>query len=187
MGTVVEKLYGEYAAIVTMMDQYNAVSFRNTLNDNFRKALLLCAASHFEFRITSDVVSFCAEVTGGNPMVPSLVKNKAVSRQYHSWFDWDASNANKFFKLFGDGFGLHMIDVIKLDENIAKSIAAFLEIGRDRNRLVHQDYGSFYLEKTAEEIFALYVSAMIFVEFLPKALRDCSSKWITEQAAQHET
>jgi hypothetical protein len=94
MGTIVDKLYGEYSAIVSMMDQYNAVSFRNTLNDNFRKTLLLCAASHFEFRITSDVVSFCAEVAGGNSMIPSLVKNKAVSRQYHTWFDWNSSNAN---------------------------------------------------------------------------------------------
>ncbi len=65
VGTVVDKLYGEYQAMVQMMDRYNAVSFRNTLNDNFRKTLLLCAASHFEFRVTSDVVSFCAEVAGG--------------------------------------------------------------------------------------------------------------------------
>jgi len=59
MGTIVDKLYGEYSAIVSMMDQYNAVSFRNTLNENFRKTMLLCAASHFEFRITSEVFLLC--------------------------------------------------------------------------------------------------------------------------------
>jgi hypothetical protein len=176
MGTIVDRLYGEYAAIVSMMDQYNAVSFRNTLNENFRKTLLLCAASHFEFRITADVVAFCAEVAGGNPMIPALVKNKAVSRQYHTWFDWNASNANTFFNMFGDDFKSHMIEVLKTDRNMAKSISDFLEIGRERNRLVHQDYGSFFLEKSAEEIFGSYVSGMVFVDFVPMALRDFSAK-----------
>lgn len=45
MATVVDTLYGEYLVIVQMMDRYNVVSFRNILNDNFRKTLLLCAAS----------------------------------------------------------------------------------------------------------------------------------------------
>jgi hypothetical protein len=182
MGTIVDKLYGEYSAIVSMMDQYNAVSFRNTLNENFRKTLLLCAASHFEYRITSDVVSFCAEVAGGNSMFPSLVKNKAVSRQYHTWFEWKANNANAFFNMFGDDFRSHMVGFVKLDHKLAKSISDFLEIGRERNRLVHQDYGSFFLEKSAEEIFGSYVSAMVFVDLVPKALRDFSAKLQAESA-----
>jgi hypothetical protein len=78
--------------------------------------------------------------------------------------------------MFGDEFRSHMVEVVKLDQNMAKSISAFLEIGRERNRLVHQDYGSFFLEKSAEEIFGLYVSAMVFVDFVPKALRDFSAK-----------
>lgn len=176
VGTVVDKLYGEYLAIVQMMDRYNAISFRNTLNDNFRKTLLLCAASHFEFRVTSDVVTFCAEIAGGNSLIPSLVKNKAVSRQYHTWFEWKANNANAFFKMFGDDFRLHMSDLVTQDPNLTRSVSDFLEIGRERNRLVHQDYGSYFLEKTAEEIFALYASGLIFVEFIPKALRDYSTK-----------
>ena len=105
-------------------------------------------------------------------MIPTLVKNKAVSRQYHTWFQWDGGNANAFFSMFGEDFRSHMIDIVRNDQNMAKSIAGFLEIGRERNRLVHQDYGSFFLrEKTAEEIFGLYVSAMVFVDFIPKALR----------------
>jgi len=176
MGTVVDKLYGEYQAMVQMMDQYGAVSFRNTLNENFRKALLLCAASHFEYRVTTDVVSFCAEVAGRNHLIPSLVKNKAVSRQYHTWFKWDASNANAFFSMFGDEFSKHMATIVKQDANLASSISNFMEIGRERNRLVHQDYGAFFLEKTAEEIFALYASAMVFVDYIPKSLREYSAQ-----------
>ena len=175
MATVVDTLYGEYLAIVQMMDKYGAVSFRNTLNDNFRKTLLLCAASHFEFKITSDVVSFCAEVARGNPLIPSLVKNKAVSRQYHTWFEWNSTNANSFYAMFGEEFKAHMAELMKSDENLSRSVRDFLELGRERNRLVHQDYGSYFLEKTAEEIFKLYASALMFVEFMPKVLRDYSA------------
>ena len=175
MATVVDKLYGEFLALIQMMDRYGAVSFRNTLNDNFRKAILLSAASHFEFKITSDVLEYCVEVASGNSLVPSLIRNKAVSRQYHTWFDWNRSNANTFFAMFGEDFKAHMAVIIGKDENLAKSISDFMEIGRERNRLVHQDYGSFFLEKTAEEIFASYASALVFVEFVPKALRDFST------------
>jgi hypothetical protein len=80
VGTVVDKLYGEYLAIVQMMDQYNAISFRNTLNENFRKTLLLCAASHFEFRVTSDVISFCAEVAKGNSLIPAIFTPKSSAQ-----------------------------------------------------------------------------------------------------------
>jgi hypothetical protein len=158
------------------MDQYNAVSFRNTLNENFRKTLLLSAASYFEYRITSDVLAFCEEVAQGNSLVPSLVKNKAITRQYHTWFNWDANNANSFFKLFGDNFISHMSSIVSADSNMGKSIANFIEIGRERNRLVHQDFASFSMEKTAEEIFTSYASALMFVDFIPRALRDCPVK-----------
>jgi RiboL-PSP-HEPN len=175
MANVVDKLYGEFVAIVQMMDRYNAISFRNTLNENFRKTLLLCAASHFEFRITSDVMSFCEEISGGNSLVPSLIKKKAVTRQYHTWFNWESNNANAFFSMFGEEFKAYMAALLKTDENLTKSVADFIELGRERNRLVHQDYGSFSLEKTSEEIFSLYASGLMFVEYVPKALRDYSA------------
>jgi HEPN superfamily RiboL-PSP-like protein len=160
MATVVDKLYGEFQSIAKIMERSDEVSFRSTLDDNFRKALLLCAASHFEYRITSDVLEFCKEMVGADTLIPSLVKNKAVSRQYHTWFSWDKSNANAFFSMSGDEFRAHMSSLVSRDEALDRSIVSFLELGRERNRLVHQDYGSFFLEKTADEIFALYVSAL---------------------------
>jgi len=175
MATVVEAFYGEFVAIVQLLDRYGAVSFRNTVNDNFRKTLLLCAASHFEHRITSDVISFCSEVTKGNSLIPALVKSRAVARQYHTWFSWNANNANAFFASFGDEFRDYMVKRVENNDELARSIRDFMEIGRDRNRLVHQDFGNFTLEKTAEEIFALYASAIVFVELIPKLLREYSS------------
>lgn len=50
--------------------------------------------------------------------------------------------------------------------------ARFLELGGERNRLVHEDFGAFTLEKTTEEIHALYCRTLHFVEAIPGALRD---------------
>ena len=58
------------------------------------------------------------------------------------------------------------------DEELSDAIRAFLEIGNDRNRLVHQDFGSFFLEKTAEEIYSRYRSAIKFVDAVPEALSE---------------
>ena len=48
-----------------------------------------------------------------------------------------------------------------------------MEIGRERNRLVHQDFGNYSLEKTSDEIYKLYSDALFFVEALPQKLRQC--------------
>ena len=59
---------------------------------------------------------------------------------YHTWFKWDDTNANQFFGLFGSEFKLAMNNRVKESEELRTSIRAFLEIGNERNRLVHQDY-----------------------------------------------
>ena len=64
---------------------------------------------------------------------------------------------------------------IRGDGDLDDSVRAFLELGRERNGLVHQDFGAVPLEKTTEEIHALYRRAMLFVESVPAALRDFDS------------
>ena len=49
------------------------------------------------------------------------------------------------------------------------------ELGRERNRLVHQNFGVVPLEKTTEEIHELYRRALLFVESVPAALREFDS------------
>ena len=59
-------------------------------------------------------------------------------------------------------------------ERQSSAIEAFLEIGRERNRLVHQNFGTFTLEKTSKEIYDTYRSAVEFVEWVPRELREFS-------------
>lgn len=171
--TVVDRIHREFKDLLSYLDQGNEVSLRSTVDENFRKALLLAAASHFEHRIVGDITAFVKESSSENSLLIEFVNNKAISRQYHTFFDWKESNANKFFGLFGESFKIFIKQELKNDEQLNSSIKAFLEIGRDRNRLVHQDFGTFTLEKTSDEIYELYKTALVFVDNIPIKLREC--------------
>ena len=117
---------------------------------------------------------FCVSGSGGLPLVEQFVRNKAVARQFHTWFEWGALNANQFFGLFGTDFKTEMSKQVKASEGMQESIRAFLEVGNERNKLVHQDFATFSMEKTLEEIYSLYKKALTFVEALPLSLRACN-------------
>jgi len=171
--TAVDRLYEEAVAVVEALRDIPAVSLQVTAGDHFRKALLLAAASYFEQRVCGCVLDFVRERSSGSLLVENFVRNKAISRQYHTWFKWDESNANQFYGLFGPEFRSAMSSRVNGSEELRNSVKAFLEVGNDRNRLVHQDYATFPLDKTLDEIYSLYQRALMFVEHLPSALRDC--------------
>jgi hypothetical protein len=159
--------------LISYLDQGNQPSLRSTVDENFRKALLLAAASYFEHRIVNDILAFVRESSSENSLLVEFVNNKAISRQYHTFFNWNETNANQFFGLFGTTFKNFIKQELRSDDQLSSSIKAFLEIGRERNRLVHQDFGTFSLEKTSDEIYELYKSALTFVESIPSKLREC--------------
>lgn len=166
--SAVDRLYEEAISIIEKLDE---ISLQVSARDHFRKSLLLAAASYFEGHLSNEILKYVSECSGQSVVVHSFVRNKAIKRQYHTWFNWDASNANQFFGLFGDDFKSYMQSEIEGSQDLKESISAFLEIGRERNNLVHQDYATFQMEKTLEEIYDLYRKANIFVEKIPGALR----------------
>jgi hypothetical protein len=170
--TSVDRLYAEATEVIRVLDAGAEISLRVSAADQFRKALLLAAASYFEHRICNLLVEFVRECAGGSTLVENFVRIKAITRQYHTLFAWDARNANHFFGPFGDEFRAIMIKRIGDSQEMQASVRAFLEVGSERNKLVHQDYATFPLEKTLEEIYELYRSALNFVESLPLAFRD---------------
>ena len=136
--------------------------------------MLLAAASYFERRLSYEVERLAEEATAKDHVLVLLIKNKAISRQYHTWFSWESRNANRFFSMFGQGFKDKADQWIRSDENLNQSVVDFLEIGQARNRLVHGNFGEFTLEKTASEVYALYQSAAGFVDWFPWAIRKYS-------------
>jgi hypothetical protein len=171
--TIVDVLYQEFHDVVAFLDGRGEISYRVTAEENFRKALLIAAASYFEHNLCAHIVDFVHEVSSNNERVIEFVKNKAIHRQYHTFFDWDdpSPNANRFFRFFGESFKIFMKSEAVKGSSLHNAIEAFIELGQDRNRLVHEDFGTFYLEKTAEEIYDLYKIAKPFVDSLPEKLR----------------
>jgi hypothetical protein len=133
--TPVDRLYDEFISVISALDNIKEPSLAIAAGDNFRKALVLAAASYFEHRVSSCVLEFVQERTNGSCLVIAFVKNKAVSRQYHTWFKWDDTNANQFFGLLGSEFKQMMAERIKASDDLKKSICAFLEVGNERNKL----------------------------------------------------
>jgi|ERR1700683_210728 len=170
--TAVDRLFEEANAVIRLLQASSELSLQVAASDHFRKALLLSAASYFEDRVCNLVMDYVRSRANGSHLVENLVRNKAISRQYHSWFKWDANNANQFFGLFGDEFKSSMMTRVKASKDMQASISAFLELGNERNRLVHQNYAVFPMEKTLEEVYSLYKSSTVFVDDLPTAFRD---------------
>jgi hypothetical protein len=174
--TPVDRLFSEFNAVLESFNLPDQISESMVSRDQFRKSLLLAAASFFENRIADAVLSFVSRETSNIEMISSLVRIKVVKRQYHTWFDWEHLRATPFYAMFGDSFKAFMTQLMKVDEDLKNSVQAFLELGNERNRLVHQDFATFQMEKTLEEVYDLYKIANVFVEFVPNALKDHADK-----------
>jgi hypothetical protein len=167
--TIVEKLYSEFVEIRAVLTPEVTPSLSVVVNDNFRKALLLAVASYFEYRIVEAIIAFY-QARSSHPCAVNFVRKKALDRQYHTLFEWGGRNANRFFQLFGDDYATHMKQIVAKDAAISDGVQAFLELGEDRNRLVHGNFAAFVLEKTAEDIFATYQRALQFVGLVETSL-----------------
>jgi hypothetical protein len=169
-GTEIESFYETHRALYEYLLSQSQITFADEANNNFRRSLVLAIASFFEHEVTAIVRAIPQKHAGGHPFITELIEQKAVSRQYHTYFNWDGRNANRFFSLFGADFSDAAKAMVQSDRALDDSIRAFLELGDTRNRLVHLNYVTFDLDKTPEDIMALYRSALRFTAFLKDKL-----------------
>lgn len=169
--TIVDSIYSQHKSLIELLDERGEISLRSDVDSQFRKILLLSAASYFETEIRRHLLEFVTDRSSGDLKLVGLVKAKAIERQYHTYFQWSGKNANTFFALFGREFRERMVAVVNADEDLRDSIQKFLELGNLRNELVHENFANFPLEKTSAEIYELYTRALVFVESLSDHLR----------------
>jgi hypothetical protein len=179
MSTPVDRLHNEFDTLALHLT--GEISLLSTVDDGFRKLLLMSAASFFESRLSEDVAAFVSEASNSSSLVEEIVRRKAINRQYHTWFDWETNNTNAFYKLFGKDFENFMKAKHISEPWLTDSARVFIELGRERNKLVHGNFGSFFLEKTTSEIFSAYIIASRFVEAVPNLLRECNKLQLADQ------
>lgn len=172
--THVDQIYEECSEVSEYLKE-EEISLWLTADENFKKGLLVAAASYFETRVKEILLEYVSESTEGNERLVELVQDKVISRGYHGLFDWRDTReqgARKFWASFGDSFKDAMVKKVRSDSKLEEGVTAFLELGNDRNRLVHNDFGNFSLEKTSKEIYCSYRKGLSFVEQLPEFLRE---------------
>jgi membrane-bound lytic murein transglycosylase len=170
MTNIVDDFYSKYEELLTNLLDNDKTSLHIWAHENFRKVLVLIMANHLENEIRTILQEFSKQKSGSE-LVSSFIR-KSMERQYHTYFDWEGSNANRFFALFGDTFRQEAGKDVHSDTKLEEGIKAFLEIGNTRNTLIHKrfhlaDIGN----KTAKEFYEAFEKAMIFVEYLKTKLK----------------
>ena len=132
------------------------------------KVMLLSCASYFEAEIQELIKKFVKQQSLDDRVL-SFVQNKAIARQYHTYFKWDGKNVNSFLAMFGNDFKNEVQRKIADNEELKIQMKAFLEIGNERNKMVHENFLTYSLEKTFEEIVDLYHKGKQFVLFLKRS------------------
>jgi hypothetical protein len=179
--TVVDRLYGEFSRLLAHLLSSQEQSLEITANEQCRKALLLAAASYFEDVISTIVREWIAELAPFNRQVANWVEMTGVTRNYHKWFKWERRDARAFDGLLGTPFKDYMRQQVQTDPTLEESLRDFLEIGDSRNRLVHQNFGSFTLEKTTDEIYSLFESARRFPPLFAQKLQEFVKMEVKEE------
>jgi hypothetical protein len=165
--TIIDRVYADNLQLVELLKKNNEISLITVAEAHFRKGLVLSAASFFEARIREIILDFVKTKSNNCNEISCFVRNKAIERQYHTYFDWkSASNANSFLGLFGDDFKSAVAYAIDKDSNLKDGMQAFLYLGQTRNTLVHENFASFPLEQSSSEIYDLYKKALRFVDYL---------------------
>jgi hypothetical protein len=164
------KFYSDHQALGEFLLKSGELSFAVEAGNNFRRSLVLAVASFFEHEICEIIRQMPAQHANGNSMLTALIEAKAISRQYHAYFDWDNLSANKFFGSFGDACKTAFLAKTKADASFKASVMAFLELGQTRNRLVHRNYVQFDVDKTAEDIYAQFKQALGLLDYIRSTL-----------------
>ena len=170
---IIDILIKRHEEVRHFFSQQGEVTLADDSDAEFRKVLILSIASFFEHEITN-AISELAE-NSSSPRIFELVKAKAISRQYHTYFDWkDGKNINSFTKLFGESFKQEIEKELKQKEpkqlELAEGMKLFLELGQERNILVHENFAAASISWTVDEIVEKYEKALEFVIFLLERL-----------------
>ena len=173
--TPVDLLYQDFQRLLAVVGRED-VSLEVSLRITFSRSLFIASASYFEEQIERQVVDFMDSHDTGNELIKELVRQKAFGRQYHALFNWNAKNVNQFFALFGSAFSRSMRQYVDGNHDYQDAVSAFLEIGVARNAIAHKDYFHFAIDnKTTEEIYAIYKSALVFVNSIGSHLERVSN------------
>lgn len=166
MLTIIDSYVSQHEELSDFLGINNEISLKLDADRGFTKVLILACASYFEDRIVQIISEYSSVITNSNKLILSFIRNKGLERQYHTLFDWNENNANKFFAYFGDELKTKHKTDLKNSDNLMSCEKDFMFLGRTRNILVHSNFASASIEETYEEIYEKFKNAIKFIEYI---------------------
>lgn len=149
-----------------LSDYVDLASFYNSYNSLFTKAFTVACGNAFERKLTSQIPTI---LSSDNQLALNFLQKQALDRKYHTLFDWDQKNANKFFGLFGNDFKSFVNDLIQNDDQVKQQQKDFLELGKLRNLIVHKGIDAYSLTSDLDTIKLKFDNSLEFAVFFCNA------------------
>lgn len=171
----VESMYLDYVnddqvLQIVLQDKTELSSFYRNYNDIFPKLFTVACANFFE-KIICEFIKNCFYAK--SELMAHFVSNQALERKYHAMFNWDQSNANKFYGLFGKNFLDQIKTKLSTDIMMKDSEKSFMDLGRFRNEIVHKGISTYNLSKSASDIYEAFQKSINFLSFLFFEIKNC--------------
>lgn len=162
--------FDERNEIAALLERVIEPSLLNVYQTDLPKVMIVAAASSFEKEVLRHIEEFYKETTR-HESAATFVMKKGLHRQYHQLFGWNDNNVNVFTNFFGPGCTKNFKQQLNIHEWLETSMKDFLQLGRERNELVHGDFATHSLSLTPSEVQAKYESACRFVSCIPQIIR----------------
>lgn len=175
MSNVINDFIKEYEELHSYLVSQKQVSYASDLDRHYKKILIFSCASYFEYLI-SDSIKRLSMVAPKE--LQEFIYKKAINRQYHTYFAWNESSVssiNPFLSLWGNDFKVRTSKKIKEDKDLSQGAIDFIEIGRERNIMAHENFMEYETQKTFDEVEKLFVSAEKFVRFIMQEIGNLAS------------
>ena len=166
----IERQYQDSKELYNYLLGKGEVSFATYIDSVYKKVLVLSAASYFESKISELISKYATKASGSDKRIVKLIESKVIERQYHTLFQWEANNTNAFWKLFGEETKENVRQKINCDEKLRAAERCFIELGRQRNLLVHENFAEFDVNTTVGEIYGKYREACNFISLIETVL-----------------
>ena len=109
---------------------------KDHLNYHKMRIIVISSISFFEQEIY-EIIKETYKTNKNSTLEPFI--DRITQRKYHQLFEFNTSNINKFYSLFGEEFK-KWCQKKEVEDGMSESIAGFVLLNRLRNKLVHENY-----------------------------------------------
>lgn len=160
----------KYNEALGLIDPLQHPSLYVSLNTEFQKSLFVACGSWCEATFISLISRYVDLVTDEGP-IKSLVKKKALDRQFFRYIHPDDKEGKGFLSFFGDNVKALGLKDLKADGHLGECRDSFFQLCQIRDELLHREYYNQGSPNSIDEIVEKLVEAEEFTQWFFALLR----------------